>query len=131
MRGLPAVVLFAGVTGACSGLIDVPGGDPGGAGEDAEPVCLPDAPPQPGRAPLRRLTVTEYDNTVRDPLGDDTAPASRLVDPERGTVNADARAITALLVEQYMAASEEVAARAVEDVDRLLDCDRAALGDDA
>ncbi len=97
----------------------------------------PDGPPpldctelQPGRAPMRRLTVHEYDNTVRDLLGDTTGPATRLIDDERGVTSADARLVTVLLVEQYMAAAEDVAARAIADLPAVLECDRATMGEE-
>ena len=65
-----------------------------------DPALCAVAEPSPGRAPLRRLTVDEYDHTVSDLLGDTTRPALRLVDDERGVVSADARIITPLLAEQ-------------------------------
>lgn len=110
-------------------------------GEISDPESMrpddPDAPPpldcselQPGRAPMRRLTVEEYDNTIRDLLGDTTGPAARLIDDERGVSSADARLVTVLLVEQYMAAAEDVAARAIADLPGLLECDRGSVGDD-
>lgn len=110
-------------------------------GEIGDPTTTrpddPDEPPpldcnelQPGRSPMRRLTVDEYDNTVRDLLGDTTAPAARLIDDERGVTSADARLVTTLLVEQYMAAAEDVAARAIVDLPATLDCDRATVGED-
>ncbi len=87
--------------------------------------------PAPGRAPLRRLTVVEYDNTVRDIFGDATRPAERLIDPERGALNADARNITPLIAEQYLAAAEDIAGRAVEGLEGLLQWDRTTTGDAA
>ncbi|MEE9382507.1 MAG: DUF1592 domain-containing protein, partial [Nannocystaceae bacterium] len=85
---------------------------------------------RPGRAPMRRLTVIEYDNTIRDLLGDDSSPAQRLVDAEPKTDNVDARPMTPLLAEQYMAVAEDVAARAVTDLEALLACDPTVSGED-
>ncbi len=128
--------LLLAVLSGCQGLISDPGISPGG-GPGPDPtgptpvVCEGDAL-FPGRAPLRRLTVTEYDNTLRDLFGDTSEPAARLVDNERGVLSADARLVTPLLAEQYMYAAEDVAARLVDAAvfDETLGCDRAALGDD-
>ena len=54
-------------------------------------VCV-NAGPQPGASPIRRLTRTEYNNTVHDLLGDTTAPATKFTHEEVGlgfTNNAD------------------------------------------
>jgi hypothetical protein len=127
---LAMTLLLAG----CQGTIHDPGttGRPPGPGRPDEPVVC-DGSLHPGRSPIRRLTVTEYDNTVNDLFGDTTAPASRLVDNERGVLSADARIVTPLLAEQYLNAAEDIAARltAPAEIDALLDCDRATTGDDA
>ncbi|MGE0791273.1 MAG: DUF1592 domain-containing protein [Sandaracinaceae bacterium] len=91
----------------CQGAIEAPEANPH-VTAPPPPVCDRAAPPDPGRAPLRRLTVEEYDNTIADLLGVTTAPASRLIDPERGVAAADSRHLTPLLAEQYMNAAEEV-----------------------
>jgi hypothetical protein len=124
-------ILFVAVVG-CEGSITDPGAvDPDDPTMRPPVVC--DGTIRPGRAPIRRLTVSEYDNTVRDLLGDTTAPASRYVDDERGVVSADDRIVTSLLAEQYMRAAEDVAARftAPAELGGLLACDRATAGDDA
>ena len=112
----------------CQGQINDPENERPGDPDEPPPLDCSDL--QPGRAPMRRLTVDEYDNTVRDLLGDTTGPATRLIDDERGVTSADARLVTVLLVEQYLTAAEDVAARAVGDLPTLLDCDRATVGDD-
>lgn len=74
------------------------------------------------RAPLRRLTRFEYNNTVRDLLGDATAPANAFPSEEIGNGfgnDADAQPVSSLLVEQYSAVGEEVAARATETPEAL------------
>jgi len=108
-----------------------PGGGPG-PGPGPTPVVCDSDDLFPGRAPLRRLTVAEYDNTVRDLFGDASQPALRLVDNERGVLAADARIVTPLLAEQYMFAAEDVAERLVDpaELDGTLGCDRMAMGDD-
>ncbi len=86
---------------------------------------------QAGAAPLRRLTAFEYDNTVRDLLGDDTGPASRLLSTA-GAATAQT-AVSALVAEQYMTAAEEVAEKAAGEshLQALLGCPRDADGEDA
>ena len=119
-------MLALGCTGSIGAGPDDPDPDP-----DPDPEPLDCTVLRPGKAPLRRLTVLEYDNTVRDLLGDTSRPASRLIDDERGVTSAEARIVTSLLAEQYMAAAEEIANTATTDLDALLACDRAVEGDDA
>lgn len=119
---------FLAVLAACTGSI---GGEPGEMPEP-EPTEPEPLPPldcselQPGRAPMRRLTVAEYDATIEALLGDTTRPATRIIDDERGVTSADARIVTPLLAEQYLEAAEDVAARATPD---LLGCDIDARGE--
>jgi hypothetical protein len=107
-----------------------------GAGESPKPA-LPVTPPgsapldcstvAPGAAEARLLTRLQYDNTVRDLLGDDTAPA--LGFPAENTLlgfgnNADVHRASLLLTEEQLDAAEGIAARAVaRGVDALLPCD--------
>ena len=70
----------------------------------------------PGRAPIRRLTTYEYNNTIRDLLGDTTSPGSALppqVDSGLSLFgnDADDQSPESLLVEKYQTVSESVAAR--------------------
>lgn len=104
LSSLIAVALAFG----CQGSLQEPSA-PWRPGDTERVVCTDDVL-QPGRAPLRRLTVDEYDHTLADLFGVTSAPALRLVDNERGVVSADARRMTPLLVEQYMAAAEDVSA---------------------
>lgn len=85
-------------------------------------------------APIRRLTRFEYDNTVRDLLGDDSHPAQAFVPDElaHGFDNqAETLVVTQLLAEQYLGAAEQIAARAMAQPAKLLPCDPAVIGDDA
>jgi hypothetical protein len=114
--GLGAVVLVA----ACYSGLDasaVLDADDGNEPDDADNVerCLDENGVFTGRAPLRRLTRFEYNNTVRDLLGDETSPANALPSEEIGNGfgnDADAQAVSSLLAEQYAAVGEEVALRA-------------------
>ncbi len=71
---------------------------------------------QPGSATLRLLTRTQYDNTLRDLLGDTTNP-SQAFPPEHRVENFENNAEThkanPLLVEKYWGAARDVSARAV------------------
>jgi hypothetical protein len=85
----------------------------------------------PGPAPLHLLTRFQYDNAVRDLLGDDTHPAYGF--PPENEVDgyrtmASANLANPLLVESYLTAAEAVAARAVKE--RLTDVAPCAEGAD-
>jgi hypothetical protein len=110
----------------CNGAI-------GGSGERAvndgvaKSLCVVDTP-------IRRLTRFEYNNTVRDLLGDTTNPADVLPPEEEvAGFNNQAAALTSsdLLIEQYMKVAEDVGARAVLDMGALLPaCDPGLDGSD-
>jgi len=106
--------------GACIGSIG--GGEDGEGpnGKEQSSLCVVDTP-------LRRLTRFEYNNTVRDLLGDTTAPADVLPPEEevQGFNNqAAALTVSDLLAEQYMKVAEDISERAVQDLGSLLDdCD--------
>ena len=85
---------------------------------------------QPGPAPLRRLTRFEYNNSVRDLLGDTTQPARAFPSDEIGNGfgnDADAQSVSSLLVEQYGTVAESVAARATETPAALAKLDGCAM----
>lgn len=66
----------------------------------------------PGRTPLRRLTGTEYNNTVAYLVGDTTAPANKFPPPEESSGflnNADAYQTTELHVQAWFNAAETLA----------------------
>lgn len=131
MRGSTLAVLVSSLSlslAACMGTI---GGDGSGSGENVGEadggLCVVDTP-------LRRMTRFEYDNTVRDLLGDDTRPASGLPPEEEiAGFNNQAAALTVsdLLAEQYMKIAEGIGARAVQRLESLLpSCDPAVDGED-
>src|SRR4051794_28830352 len=70
-----------GGAGAGSGTAGVGGPGTGGTA----PVVYDCNTILPGRSPLRRLTTYEYDNTVRDLLGDMTHPGSQALPPQVDT----------------------------------------------
>jgi hypothetical protein len=115
-KSLRFSALLALVSG-CTGLFDAPA--PGSA---TLPSCLEHGTEVLGGAPLRRITRFEYNNTVRDLLGDETQPANALPGEERGNGfgnAAEAQSVSTLLAEQYGAVGEGVARRATESSERL------------
>ncbi len=99
-------------------------------GLDSGPVC---GETGPGPAPMRRLTRAEYNNTVRDLLGDRSRPADRFVGQDiiHGFDNNADTTTSRLLTEQYEAAANGVAARATADLPSLLRCDPVQDDEDA
>ncbi len=105
-------------------------------GQVGAPVNQGDAPicstADPGPSPIRRMTRLEYNNTVRDLLGDDTHPADGFAPEEEAlgfNNNAYALGVTTLLAEELMVASEEISQRATADLGALLPCDPATASD--
>jgi hypothetical protein len=88
----------------------------------------------PGPSPLRRLTRNEFDNTVRDLLGD-TRRLGRGFPGEEVTQgfhnNAETRSVSDVLVEGYLAAAEQLATDAVARLGTLLPCDPAKTSEAA
>jgi hypothetical protein len=108
-RGPFTAILAAALFG-CVGDI----GDIDGKGEAAL-QCGDEGAIFPGRAPIRRLTRFEYNNTVRDLFGDDTEPANAFPSEELGNGfgnDADAQAVSSFLAESYSTVAEQVALRA-------------------
>lgn len=92
------------------------------------PVESPQAAPQTAvREPIRRLTHQQYNNTVRDLLGDQSRPADQFPkeDVVHGFTNqADGQSISPLLAEAYNRAAERLARDAFRggDARGLLPC---------
>ena len=129
-RGLFLVVGCAGLA-ACVGEL---GDAPGGSADPPLPPLACGTAVQPGPAPIRRMTRFEYDNTVRDLLGDTTHPAADFGAEEEalGFNNNAANLVTSsALVEKYMVAAEGIAERATEAMSSVVPCDPAAIGEDA
>jgi hypothetical protein len=118
----PAYGLMLGMLAACTGIV---AGEDGaslagvgssgtdtGTGVDLQEICQ-DGAIRPGRAPLRRLTRFEYNNTVRDLLLDTTKPANDFPSEALGNGfgnDADSLSVPSLLAEKYAAAAEALAA---------------------
>jgi hypothetical protein len=86
---------------------------------------------QLGQAPLRRLTRAQYDHTIRDLLKVPSDYASSFTADEKlGAFYNNAIApVSDLVVEQYMAAAEQLSVTAVQDLDVLLPCLPAVSGE--
>ena len=88
-----------------------------------------------GVSPLRRLTRSQYDNTVRDLLGVTGNPSEALSPDEKaGTFFSNGTApVTELVAEQYMRVAEDIAQTVMADVATLVPCaagaDEAACGE--
>lgn len=105
-----------------------------GGGPTAPQPTTDCATPSPGAAPVRRMTRAEYNNTVRDLLGDTTSPAQgfALEEEALGFNNNAANLVTsAALAEKYMLAAEGIAARATAAGSERIGCDPALLGNEA
>ncbi|MEM9453040.1 MAG: DUF1592 domain-containing protein [Myxococcota bacterium] len=88
-------------------------GDDSGDGETVD--CS--AGPSVGVAPLRRLTRSEYDNTVRDLLGDTTQPAHNNFSPDEAYGGFAANAIAPISqtqLDEYAAAADSLSTTFVE-----------------
>ena len=127
--GLAAALVSSACTGAIGRGDDARHDGGGDTVNDtiAKGLCVVDTP-------IRRLTRFEYNNTVRDLLGDTTNPADVLPPEEEvAGFNNQAAALTSsdLLIEQYMKVAEDVSERAVQNLTGLLPCDPALDGEDA
>jgi Protein of unknown function (DUF1592)/Protein of unknown function (DUF1588)/Protein of unknown function (DUF1587)/Protein of unknown function (DUF1595)/Protein of unknown function (DUF1585)/Ca-dependent carbohydrate-binding module xylan-binding len=108
--------LFGGEKGSGPGGTGGPGSSPLPPGVTPTPsACLNKARPT-GKATIRRLNRYEYNNTVRDLVGDTSAPASAFPADDFGgnfDNQGDVLSTAPLLVEKYAAAAEKLAASAV------------------
>ena len=124
LTGLP---VFAGLFMGCVGDLGKGGSETEDIDVTKDGLCVVDTP-------IRRLTRFEYNNTVRDLLGDTTEPANGLPPEEevQGFDNqAAALTVSELLAEQYMKVAEGVSERATADLSVLLPtCDPVVMGDD-
>jgi hypothetical protein len=127
-----ALVVIAVCSASCSGYISKdssPGGSsaPGAGGSSPSggggAAPTPDAPNVPGPAPLRRLTIAEYDRTVRDLLGD-TSGAGRefAIDQDAGGFRAGGPVSTALDASRLLEAADSLASGAAARLQTLLPC---------
>src|ERR1700733_4448361 len=114
------VSILAACMAACTGDIGGPddgnannasGGSSGGPNLAAECTTV-----SPGAAPIRRLTQSQYNNTVRDLLGDTTNPADSFPPDQTTGVfsnNAASQTVSPLLAQSYQQTAEALAATAI------------------
>ncbi len=119
-----ALLLLMAAVGCAGEVSSGPGGEP--------------VEGDPGAATLRRLNRTEYNNTVRDVLGDTTRPADSFPVDSAGVVfdnEVDVQTIPPVLVEEYARAAEQLAAAALAgdspERARIILCDPAGDAHDA
>jgi len=111
--------------GAALVLALVACGDSGTDDSTPEPSVCVEGVAAPGPSPIRRMTRFEYNNTVRDLLGDSTEPARDFPIEEEAhgfANNANDLVVTPALAEKYMLAAEGVASRAAADPGALTGC---------
>ena len=133
---LLAALLASGALAACSQednlLEDAQRPTPPYANTNGASIDSPTNPPgDVGRVTIHRLNASEYDNTVRDLLGDTSHPAAAFP-PDDGvgsfTNNADALSISPILFEQYEASAERLATSAVANP-KIMICNGVTGGD--
>src|SRR5580692_10887356 len=90
-----AIAACVGSIGDGGGLAGGMGASGGAGGAGASTTQAACGTLSPGASPLRRLTQSEYDNTVRDLLGDTTNPATTFPpDQKQGDFSNTAVALT-------------------------------------
>ena len=130
-------MVLGGLCGACTGVVhtpnevatdeptdDPPGTGPERLGEIPDVSLCEGSPVRAGEAPLRRLTATEYNNTLRDLLGVRDEPAKDFPGDEliAGFEHNSRTAVGELTIEKYQSTAERIAEDAVADLDSLLPC---------
>ena len=130
-----ALLACASLLGGCLGSISEPGEDlTQGGGSKGKPGSGPpigNIKEAVGASDqLRRLTRAEYNNTVRDLLGDTSAPASAFSPDEKALGIAIGGTVTNLLGEQFQDAAEALGVYAASNLSVLTSCDPSTAGDD-
>jgi hypothetical protein len=135
LRTLPALLLPAAMFGsaACVGLI----GDTDGKGDEENEGIGADALARIGPSGMRRLTIREYNDTVRDLLGDTTSPATQWF-PQDDLSPFDNdfthQKASAVLIEGAETVASEIAARFISDPalrEEVVGCTPEEPGDEA
>ena len=129
MRRALILILSGASLAACVGEL----GDAPSHGDPSIPPLACGAAIQPGAAPIRRMNRFEYDNTIRDLLGDTTHPAADFGAEEEalGFNNNAANLVTSsALAEKYLNAAEGIAARATATMSNVMACDPAVSGEE-
>ena len=105
------------VSGTGGSIVVTGAAGDGAGGTGGAPVVLDCSAKSPGRSPLRRLTTYEFNNTLKELLGDTTNPGTALpaqVDSKQNLFgnDADQQSPSALLIEKYQSVAESVAKNA-------------------
>lgn len=129
-----ALIGCAGTVGDGGSGAEGAGGSAGPSGE-TEALCRGDASKRPGPAPLRRLTPSEYRNTVRDLFRLDSLPAFELPGDQVVRTfgfdnNAELQAPVPVLLETYAKVAVTVTAAAFTKPERFMPCAPAKADDE-
>ena len=125
-------VLAVSATSACLGNIGDPTPTDTTDGPDPQAACVA-GQVEPGPSPIRRMTRFEYNNTVRDLLGDTTNQADTFGAEEEAlgfNNNAANLVVSDQLANKYMLAAETISENVTAPgaMTSLLPCDPAATG---
>jgi hypothetical protein len=116
------------------------GGSSGGMHQPPTMVTDPGPSPgcmaaDPGPSPIRRLSDSEYLNTITDLFGAQALPTMATLVPEARVDgfdnNAQGRTVSDELAQDYFQAAEEISAKATANMASLLPCDPASKGETA
>jgi len=106
-----------------------PGLDEDDAPDPGAPVC-DDSRIEVGATPLQRLSRVQYTHAVRDLLQVALDPDQLPEDEKHGVFDGNTVVpVTDLVVEQYIDAAEHAARLALPELETIVPCDRAALGE--
>ncbi len=140
--GLLTLALFAGACGDSEGGGETDGlaTESGTDGEDAGSDGTDGAPPQASceddlavTAPMRRMTATQYRNTIEDLFSGVVNPSTLFPEADAGfqySNNPEANIVTLLKAENILLAAEQVGAGVADQLDAIWECP-AALPDEA
>jgi len=126
-----------GTAGAAGTPTNVSGAGTSGLGGNGTTPPVTCTEPNPGGAPIRRLTRFELNNTLRDLLGDTTRAGDQLPPESKGNGFSNDAAILSssrVLIDAYRTIAAGVAATATKDaagVAKLSSCDVAKQGEEA
>ena len=128
-------VLAVSATSACLGNIGDPTPTDTTDGPDPQAACVA-GQVEPGPSPIRRMTRFEYNNTVRDLLGDTTNQADTFGAEEEAlgfNNNAANLVVSDQLANKYMLAAEAISANVTAPgaMTAILPCDPAVAGAEA
>ena len=130
------VALAAAATPACDGSIGDPVDNTPTSGDPTPQAACVAGQVEPGPSPIRRMTRFEYNNTVRDLLGDTTNQANQFGAEEEAlgfNNNAANLVVSDQLANKYMLAAEAISENvtAPGQMVNILPCDPAAAGAEA